>query len=101
MMLLTCSLMSKYTPVEDTVQGHRVVRPACGRGRGRGRSTKSRATSLTIGGVSDNSGKSLINTRTRPSTWFTQTHLSFLECLMLTQVVSFLSPEESAFSEFY
>ena len=77
MLLLTFSLMSSYTPDEDTAQateGRRVVRPA--RGRGRGRSARAGASFLTIGGVSDDSGKSLINTRTRPSTWFT--HSVFL-----------------------
>ena len=67
--------MSSYTPDEDTAQaieGHRVVRPA----RGRGRSARAGASFLTIGGVSDDSGKSLINTSTRPSTWFT--HSVFL-----------------------
>ena len=71
MLLLTFSLMSSYTPDEDTAQpteGHRVVRPARGRSRGRGRSAKAGASFLTIEGVSDDSGKSLINTSTRPST---------------------------------
>ena len=71
--------MSSYTPDEDTAQaieGHRVVRPARDRGRGRGRSARAGASFLTIGGVSDDSGKSLINTSTRPSTWFT--HSVFL-----------------------
>ena len=85
LLLLTFSLMSSYTPDEDTAQvteGHRVVRPAHGRGcsakatlassssdkcrsdlkpgRGRGGRTSSRvgATSLTIGAVSEHSGRS-------------------------------------------
>ena len=85
MLLLTFSLMSSYTPDEDTAQateGHRVVRPAHGRGcsakatlassssdkcrsdlkpgRGRGGRTSSRvgATFLTIGAVSEHSGRS-------------------------------------------
>ena len=62
--------MSSYTPDEDTAQateGRRVVRPARGRGRGRGRGRSARAGAsfLTIGGVSDDSGKLLINTHTR------------------------------------
>ena len=86
-LLLTFSLMSSYTPDEDTGQateGRRVVRPARGRGRGRsakttlatsssdkcrsdlkpgrgrGGRTSSRvgATSLTIGAVSEHSGRS-------------------------------------------
>ena len=102
-LLLTFSHTSSYTPDEDTFQateGCRVVRPArgCGHGRrakatlatsssdkcrsdlkpGRGRggrkSSRVGATSLTIGAVSDDSGKSLINTHTRPSMWFT--HIS-------------------------
>ena len=81
LLLLTFSLMSSYTPDEDTAQtteGRRVVRPASGRGRGRGRgrSARARASFLTIEGVSDDSGKSLINTSTRPSMWFT--HSVFL-----------------------
>ena len=67
--------MSSYTPDEDTAQtteGRRVVRPA----RGRGRSARAGASFLTIEGVSDDSGKSLINTSTRPSMWFT--HSVFL-----------------------
>ena len=79
MLLLTFSLMSSYTPDEDTAQaieGHRVVRPARGRGRGCGHSAMAGASFLTIGGVSDDSGKSLINTSTRPYTWFT--HSVFL-----------------------
>ena len=75
MLLLTFSLMSSYTPDEDTAlttEGRRVVRPA----RGRGRSARAGARFLTIGGVSDDSGKLLINTSTRPSTWFT--HSVFL-----------------------
>ena len=90
-LLFTFSLMSSYTPDEETGQtteGRRVVRPAHGRGRsarGGRKSSRAGATSLTIGAgaVSDDSGKSLINTHTRPSTWFTPTILSFL-CVMLT-----------------
>ena len=93
MLLLTFSLMSSYTPDEDTAQatdGHRVVRPAHGRGcsakatlassssdkcrsdlkpgRGRGGRTSSRvgATSLTIGAVSEHSGRSHTFTHSFP-----------------------------------
>ena len=80
--------MSSYTPDEETGQtteGRRVVRPAHGRGRsarGGRKSSRAGATSLTIGAgaVSDNSGKSLINTHTRPSTWFTPTYSQFSLC---------------------
>ena len=93
LLLLTFSLMSSYTPDEDTAQvteGHRVVRPAHGRGcsakatlassssdkcrsdlkpgRGRGGRTSSRvgATSLTIGAVSEHSGRSHTFTHSFP-----------------------------------
>ena len=87
-LLFTFSLMSSYTPDEETGQtteGRRVVRPAHGRGRsarGGKKSSRAGATSLTIGAgaVSDNSGKSLINTHTRPSTWFTPTYSQFSLC---------------------
>ena len=88
--------MSSYTPDEDTAQaieGLRVVRPARGRGRsaratvatscsdkcssdlkpGRGRggrtSSRIRATSLTIGAVSEHSGRSHL-THTHTHTLF-------------------------------
>ena len=76
--------MSSYTPdgeTGQTTEGHRVDRPAHGRGRsarGGRKSSMAGSTSLTIGPgvVSEHSGKSLINTHTRLSTWFT--HSVFL-----------------------
>ena len=97
--------MFSYTPDEDTAQateGRRVVRPARGRGHGRGRSAWAGASFLTIGGVSDDSGKSLIKTRTRhyppppppPPPTPTPPHTLFLMLLLTFSLMSSYTPDE-------
>ena len=112
LLLFTFSLMSSYTPDEDTAQateGRRVVRPARGCGRGRGRSARAGASFLTIRGVSDDSGKSLINTSTRhyppppPPPPHSLTHTLFSSCCyshshscpLILQMKTLLKPQRA------